>query len=91
MLAPPVIVCAANKHPTNGRIICGARHYDAAMRSQMEAAEGFASWRGCEQGFIDQFCQFYTREEAKILAEKNGQVKHSIGYKGESLFSEHLY
>lgn len=92
MLTTPRIVCAANKHPTNGRIICGARHYDSVMRAQMEASEGFDSWRGCEQGFIDQHCHFYSREEAKVIAEKNGQVIAKAGsYTGKDLFSENLY
>jgi len=50
-----LVVCAALRHPTNGRIICGARHYDPIMRAQINATEGPAAWKGCDQGFIDQY------------------------------------
>ena len=87
----PIIVCAANKHPTNGRIICGARHYDPIMRAQINASEGADSWKGCEQGFIDQYGQFYTREEALLIAKKNGQIRRRVGGDDNRLFSENLY
>jgi len=88
---PPFIVCAANRHPTNGRIICGARHYDPIMRAQIDASEGYVSWMGCEQGFIDQFGKFYSREEAFIIARDNNQIKRRCGGDNECLFSESLY
>ena len=67
------VVCAAMLK--DGRIITGARHFDKVMRDQMEASEGIAWWRGCEQGFINQFGEFLTRKEAWAIADKNGQIK----------------
>lgn len=48
------------------------------------------------QGFIDQFNNFYTRKEAWIIAETNGQIIRRVGgdmsLDGEGkLFSENLY
>jgi len=85
------VVCAANRHRITGRIITGARHYDTIMRLQMESAEGSEYWKGCEQGFIDQRGNFLTREEARILAYKNGQIRKRCGGDHEKLFSENLY
>lgn len=73
----PVIVCAANQHE-DGMIACGARHWDTIMRSQVRREDG--TWpRGWshgehDQGFIDQFCRYYTREEAMLLARANQQI-----------------
>ena len=83
------IVCAANKNKSSGRIICGPRHWDNIMRSQKLETEDFGQW---DQGFINQFGEFLTREEAWIIAEKNNQIKklcfdNQTGY----LFSENLY
>jgi len=87
----PWIVCAANRHPTNGRIITGARHYDPIMRAQINASEGSDSWIGCDQGFIDQFGNFLTREKALKIAKKNGQIRRRCGGNDLRLYSESLY
>ena len=91
MTIQPWIVCAANKHPESGRIICGARHYDPIMRAQINASEGSESWKGCEQGFIDQFGKFYSREEALDIARRNRQIIRRCGGDERQLFSENLY
>lgn len=91
MDVPRHIVCAANRHLKTGRIVCGARHFDPIMRAQMFASEGFPHWRNCEQGFIDQFGVFLTREEAYIIAKANGQITHRCGGDETTLFSENLY
>jgi hypothetical protein len=82
------IVCAANRHCDSGRIVCGPRHWDATMRAQVKEGEGFANW---DQGFIDQFGLWLTREEAYAVAAEKGQIikplAHAVGY----LFSENLY
>ena len=49
-----------------------------------------------EQGFVDQFGNFYSREEAWIIAVTNGQIIRRVGgdmsLDGEGkLFSENLY
>lgn len=82
------IVCAANRHKETGIIFCGARHFDNVMRGQIKAAG--LNGIGHEQGFIDQFSRFYTREEAWIIAETNGQIKRKVSGDG-TLYSENLY
>jgi len=90
----PWIVCAANRF--DDIIVCGARHYDSAMMSSIDRhrEHGLCLKYECEQGFIDQFGKFYTREEAWKIAEKNGQIKRRVGgdtINGGKLFSENLY
>lgn len=89
----PHIVCAALR--LRGvdfcHLIIGPRHYDPVMRAQIEAGGNKAGWRMAEQGFIDQFGNFLTREEAYIVAKKNGQIKYRCGGDDEKLFSENLY
>ncbi len=90
----PWIVCAANKHQLSGRIVCGARHWDSVMRGQVQDMDGVwdKSWGDAEQGFIDQWGRFYTREEAMEIARQNDQV---INYDDmlsvTALHSEDLY
>ena len=85
-----VVVCAANKMP-NGVILCGARHWDKVMRAQADAM-GFKGGDE-EQGFIDQFGDFITREEALKIVKKNGQPFNPERNGGGNglLFSEGLY
>ena len=49
----------------------------------------FSGWKTAEQGFIDQFGDFYTRELAWNLCCINGTPLHDIGVT-KKLFSEHL-
>lgn len=88
-VTPRWVVCAALRK--EGRIVTGARHYDGVMRQQIAAAEGHAWWRGCEQGFIDQFGDFLTREEAWEVAKERGQIRRPVDTSPGWLFSEHLY
>lgn len=85
----PFVVCAANRHRETNRIICGARHWDNIMRSQKLESETFNGW---DQGFINQFGEFLTREEAWVIAEKNNQIKEKC-YETQTgyLYSENLY
>lgn len=88
---PRVVVCAANRSLT-GKIVCGARHWDSAMRSMTVVDKNLPpEWRGAEQGFIDQYGQFLTREEAYIIAEKAGQIKYGPAHSEGTLYSEDLY
>lgn len=90
--SPPArIVCAANKHPTKGTIVCGARHYDNVMRAAIKEMGDREEWFDCEQGFIDQYGNFYTREEAYVVAKENGQIVRRCGGDNGKLFSENLY
>ena len=93
---PRTVVCAANRYADKPEVIlCGARHWDSVMRNMAEALGGIdvvLSWGKEEQGFIDQFGVFMSREEAAYVVKANGQVirepeELDRGY----LFSENIY
>lgn len=96
----PRIVCAACKH-ADGRIVCGPRHFDETMWRQIldvptldynkPPTDVKKGWSKAEQGFIDQFGNFYTREKAWPIAFINGQVIRDADWQTGSLHSEHLY
>lgn len=81
------IVCAANR--LGDQIICGARHFDSVMVQQIQARS--EDWRQSEQGFINTWGEFLTREEAWIVAEENGQIINDRDWFPGLLHSEHLY
>jgi hypothetical protein len=83
-----IVVCAANKF--DDVILCGARHWDKVMCAQANAM-GIKGGTE-EQGFIDQFGDFLTREEAMEIVKKNGQ-RFDIESNGctVELYSEGLY
>jgi hypothetical protein len=89
-VTPRRIVCAANRHRESGLILCGARHWDKVMRAQANAI-GISPRDGWQQGFIDQFGDFLTREEAWVVAEKENQIRRRCGGDGERLYSENVY
>lgn len=87
-----VVVCAACKH--GDKVICGARHWDGVMRAQFAASHGKdAKPIGWDEGFIDQFGDYLTREEAVEIADKAGQLnqRREKGWPEHMLFSEDLY
>lgn len=86
------IVCAAIQH-SDGRIICGPRHYDTIMREQLErlADAWTEGWRKAEQGFIDNHGSFWTREDAWTIADAEGQILRERNWQTGKLHSEHLY
>jgi len=83
------VVCAAIRHRDTGHIICSARHFDPLMHQQIKAIGG--KWNTAEQGFIDQFGTFLTREKAHFIATKRGQIFRRCGGDDDMLFSENLY
>jgi hypothetical protein len=90
----PWIVCAANKCE-NGQYLIGVRHWDQFMLEQ-NSSYNISSDCGNKviQGFIDQFGNFYNRQEAWIVAEANGQIIRRVGgdtAEGGTLYSENLY
>ena len=86
-----VVVCAAIRRK-DGKVVCGARHFDAAMRGQiLVGGKRPKKWLSAEQGFIDQFCVFMTREEAWKVASVAGQIKYGREYSIGTLYSEDLY
>lgn len=83
-----IVVCAANRK--DGVTFCGARHCDSVMRKQAEAAG--IKLTAAEQGFINQFGEFLTREEAMQVVKESGQPFNIERNNGDSyLFSEGLY
>ena len=88
---PRVVVCAANRSKS-GKIVCGARHWDTAMRGQILVdGKRPPEWVGAEQGFIDQFGVFMNRQEAWVVAESGGQIRYPKNYCIGTLYSEDLY
>lgn len=84
------IVCAANKNKKTEKIVCGARHFDKLMlHSIIEDPQG--SWLDCEQGFVDQYGNFLNREEAYIIAQRQGQLMPHKSHITGTLYSEDLY
>jgi len=91
--APPRVVCAAIRE-TGGEIILGPRHFDATMWNQIANSrlQDMDRWRAADQGFLDQFGRFLTREEAWEIATAAGQIFRECGPPGGGcLYSEHLY
>lgn len=87
------VVCAAIRNKKNGRIITGARHYDSLMIATINySKEDWDKPRDVEQGFIDQYGNFLTREEAFIIASENNQIIRKCGSEHSGkLYSENLY
>ena len=102
------VVTAANRHKETGLIIVGTRHFDKLMRAQIFALQGFdatkaaagewdgmsssVDWKDLDQGFVDNYGDFLTREEAWYIADHNGQIINQelygrVGY----LYSENIH
>lgn len=90
-LVPQRVVCAANRHKMSGIIVCGARHFDSIMRQSIEAMRMECRNGDFEQGFIDQFGQFLTREEAHVIATERQQFFRRFDGDERTLYSENLY
>lgn len=92
----PRIVCAANRM-SDGTLFVGARHWDKLMGEQARryiALHGLQDHEvgDAEQGFIDQWGVFRSREEAWRIAVTNGQILDTgPGFSGPELYSENLY
>jgi len=97
------IVCAAMLMK-DGSVVAGIRHFSPEMRAIMLRAYGEKyHLQVQEQGFVDQFGAFYSREQAWKLADQNGQIIRPTGWEenpkprpanvGDEgcLFSENLY
>jgi len=89
-----IVVCAANRY--RDIIVCGARHYDKVMHGQIAGMGGLNALLvddiKVEQGFINQFCEFLTRNEAlKVVKENNQPFNQKRNGSSTELFSEGLY
>lgn len=86
------IVCAATMYAVNNEVIviADARHM---FRNQVGILKFLHDLdieiREIEQGFIDQFGQFYDRQKAFDIAEAAGQIVGTVY--GRTLYSENLY
>lgn len=83
------VVCAALH--VGEELILGPRHYDQTMQRQIQTRPDTVLWYDAEQGFIDQYGAFLTREEAWLVAEKADQLRRRVNGDGEKLYSENLY
>jgi hypothetical protein len=91
------IVCAAIR-AADGSVLLGIRHYSADMHAQISARRDGAKFthrRDPDQGFVDQYGRYLTREEAYPIALANGQIIRQEacgeGLDGPKLYSEGLY
>lgn len=82
----PHVVCAAIRL-SDGLIVTGIRHYCETMCRQLERMNVLEP--EAEQGFVDQFGNFLTRQEAFKLATSNGRVTEYNTW--GVLYSEDLY
>lgn len=88
-----VIVTSANRYD-NGLMLIGLRHWDEHMHVQALAyreAGILPTDRDPVQGFLDNKGNFLTRRQAKIVAEKAGQIIRRVGGDEEELYSENIY
>jgi hypothetical protein len=91
------VVCAAVR-AFDGDVLVGIRHYSRDMHKQIESRFDGAKFQhrmGDDQGFVDQFGDYMTREEAFKVADAAGQVVNLeaciYGLDGWKLCSEGLY
>jgi hypothetical protein len=91
------VVCAAIR-AADGELLLGIRHYSRDMHRQIEARTDGAKFQGRldeDQGFVDQYGNWMTREEAYQVANAAGQIVRpeacGNGLNGPKLYSEGLY
>lgn len=86
------VVCAAIK--AKNQIVTSARHFDLLMHDQLRRlpVEQRERLKHAEQGFIDQWGKFMSREESFEVATAAGQIRQkSGGADSKELYSEDLY
>lgn len=81
------VVCAANKYDET--IVLGVRHFCPLMRQSITAL-GLSPSQAHEQGFVDQWGNFMSREEALVVLQKNGRFIRDDKY-DRRIYSENLY
>ncbi|MBL4766302.1 MAG: hypothetical protein JKY94_01015 [Rhodobacteraceae bacterium] len=92
----PWMVCAACRSP-DGFIAMGSRHWSDGMwvsvKLWQKASSDPLDCSQWDQGFIDQWDRFYTREEAMQAVKASGQPFNAErnGGNGHDLYSEGLY
>ena len=86
---PRHVVCAANRWK-DGTIVLGIRHFCPMMRAQINSME-YTPVGGSEQGFVDQWGNFMTRDEALSVVKMNEQPLKRPWDEFDTLYSENLY
>ena len=81
--SPERVVCAAYVM-NDGLVVSGARHYSPDMRRTMQQLYGPKYHLKVNRdyhdgGFINQFGDYLTREEAWVVADREGQLLHGVG------------
>ncbi len=95
------VVCAAIR-AESGKLLLGIRHYSEDMKAQLfhrADATDFFNRKGADQGFVDQYGVYMTREEAWRVAYVGGQISNAKFIEGTTrspdtqpkLYSEDLY
>ena len=87
------IVCSATLYE-NGVMILSPRHFDLVAKQMIERLNpDWKYWRNMkqEQGFVDKFGQFQTREQAWEIAYAANQIVRSCAGDAGTLYSENLY
>lgn len=88
---PERIICAANKY--EDLVILGMRHNDEFMQRAVVSLPFELKkkiFNGSSQGFWTNRRRWVTREEARIIAEEQGQLLARCS-SGSKLYSEDLY
>ena len=85
------IVSAANRSP-EGLVVMCVRHgcdlFFGVVDKMFDEGKCYLDW---EQGFVTNKYRFVSREEAWIIAEKQGQIIRDQDLCVGTLYSEHLY
>lgn len=97
--AQRVIVCAANKYTLRTGeelVVPCVRHTNPVLSQQIKVLmdAGLLEKGWClpdNQGFIDQYYNWWSREDAYIIAEAANQINHERNGHHRDLFSEGLY
>jgi len=91
------VVCAAIRG-LHGNLMLGIRHYSMDMHTQLAVRSDRDSLQhrlDPDQGFVDQYGVYMTREEAYEVAQAAGQIIYPEacggGLDGPKLYSEGLY
>lgn len=88
------VVCAAVR-ASNGDVIVGVRHYSEDMHRQIhwrKDGERFKNRQGDDQGFVNTWGEYLTREQAYLVAIHNNQILRNTPFTNEGkLDSEALY
>ena len=84
------IVCAAVLYK-DGTLLVGPRHFDSVMCLQYQRFGIKDTESESQQGFLDQYGTFLTREEAYVVATEQNQIIRRCPGDNGKLFSENLY